>query len=97
MCLHVSKNKMRANQKIKMVNFKTNKVMRTEMKLALSLFAINMILGHLLTLPEFIQGLFIGLFLFFMIIGLLQESAYSIFKEKQSKKLSYLKRIVRMS
>lgn len=71
--------------------------MRTEMKIALGLFATNTILGHLLSAPEFVRGLLFGLSIFFMIIGLLSESAYLKLKVKQTEKFFFFKKMVRMN
>ncbi len=71
--------------------------MRTEVKIALGLFAVGATLKHLLSTPEFISGLLIGLSLFFMIIGLLPENFYQKVKTNQTQKLSYLKKILGMN
>ncbi len=71
--------------------------MRIETKIALGLIAINIILGHVLSAPEFIRGLLLGLSFFFIIIGLLPKNTYIKFKRKQSKKCSYLRKIIRLN
>jgi hypothetical protein len=69
-------------------------VMKTEMKIALALIAVNTILGHLLSAPEFIGGLLLGLSLFFMVMGMLSENAYLKFKQRQAQKWDYLKKVL---
>jgi len=65
--------------------------MRTEIKIALGLFAVCTTLKYLLTTPDFICGLMLGLSLFFMIVGMLPENSYLKFKARQTKKLALLK------
>ncbi len=71
--------------------------MRIETKIALGLIAINITFGHLLLAPEFIRGLLFGLSFFFIIIGFLPKNTYAKFKRKQSKKFSYLRKIIRLN
>lgn len=71
--------------------------MRTETKIALGLFVVAQALRYFLSTPEFISGLLFGLSLFFLIIGLLPESAYVKLKERQSRKLSFLKRLAKQN
>ena len=71
--------------------------MRTEVKIALGLFAMGLTLKYLLSAPEFITGLLIGLSLCFMIIGLLPENFYRKVNTNQTQKLSHLKRILGMN
>lgn len=71
--------------------------MRIEIKIALGLFAVGTAIKYLLTIPDFISGLLFGLSLFFMVIGMLSESVYAKFKERQMKKLSLLKRLIKLN
>jgi|BarGraIncu00222A_1022003.scaffolds.fasta_scaffold416030_1 hypothetical protein len=71
--------------------------MRTEVKIALGLFAVSTVLKYILSTPDFISGLLLGLSMFFIIIGLLSESTYEKFKEQQRKKLSLLKKLVKLN
>lgn len=71
--------------------------MRTETKIALGLFAAYSVLGYLLAAPEFLKGMLIGLSIFFMIIGLLSESAYRKVKVEQVRKITYLKGLIRIN
>lgn len=71
--------------------------MRVEIKIALGFFAIGTSLKYLITVPEFISGLLLGLSLFFMIIGLLSENTYSKFRKRQIKKLSLLRKLVKLN
>ncbi|MFA5417656.1 MAG: hypothetical protein WC341_04275 [Bacteroidales bacterium] len=68
-------------------------MMRTEVKIALGLFATNSVFGQLLTVPEFVKGMLLGLSIFLMIIGLLPETIYRNVKNKQVQKLNYLKEL----
>lgn len=68
--------------------------MRTEMKIALVLFAANMVVGHLLQAPEFLRGLPLGLSLFFMVVALLPEGAYTSYREFKTQKFGYLKKLI---
>ncbi len=67
--------------------------MRTEIKIALGIFAVSTVLKYILSTPDFISGLLLGLSLYFFIIGMLSESTYKKFKERQRKKLSLLFRL----
>jgi hypothetical protein len=71
--------------------------MRTEIKIALGLFAVGTTLKYLLSTPDFIYGLLLGLSLFFMAIGLLSKSAYAKYKECQTKKISLLQRLTKLN
>ena len=71
--------------------------MRTEMKIALLLFAFITTAGYLFPIPEFVRGLLFGLSLFFMIIGLIPEKSYIILKTRQKRKLKLIKGIVGMN
>jgi len=71
--------------------------MRTEMKIALLLFAFNTTTGYLFSFPEFIRGSLFGLYLFFMIIGLIPEKSYEVLKTRQKRKLKLIKGIVGMN
>lgn len=67
--------------------------MRTEMKLAIFLFATNSMLAHLIALPLFVSGLLIGLSIYFIIIGIIPKKAYFKFKTMQAKKFSIIRKI----
>ncbi len=69
-------------------------IMRTEIKIALGLYAANMVFGYLVSMPEFVKGMLLGLSIVFMIIGLLPESAYLKLKIRQARKLSHLKVLI---
>ncbi len=71
--------------------------MRKELKIAVLLFAIGMTLKYLISMPDFLSGLLLGLSLLFMIIGLLPENTYVKFKVLQTKKLSLLKRLAKLN
>ena len=68
--------------------------MRTEMKIALGLFATNTLVGHLLPAPEFLRGILLGLSIFLMAVGMLPEHAYGKYKVRQTAKFSRLKKMV---
>lgn len=71
------------------------KNMRIEMKIALVLFAINTTARVLVSTPEFISGLLLGLSLFFMVIGLIPEEKYQSLKIKQNQKIDLVKKMIR--
>jgi hypothetical protein len=71
--------------------------MRTEMKIALSLFATNTLVGHLLPAPGFIRGMLLGLSIFLMVVGMLSEHAYGKYKVRQAAKFSRVKKMVGMN
>jgi len=68
--------------------------MRTETKIALGLFAANSVFKYLLSAPEFVHGMLIGLSISFMIIGLLKENTYRKLKVRQTQKLNWLKSLI---
>lgn len=68
--------------------------MRTETKIGLGLFVVSTTLKCLLSSPDFISGLLIGLSLTFLVIGFLPESLYRKVKTNQTQKLAYLKKVL---
>ncbi|SMO51637.1 hypothetical protein [Gracilimonas mengyeensis] len=69
--------------------------MRTELKIALLLFAVNTTFGHLFAMPEFIRGLLFGLSIVFMVPGIIPEKNYQKFKKRQKNKILFLRKLVR--
>ena len=68
--------------------------MRAELKIGIVLFGTNSLLKHLISLPEFVSGLLIGVSIFFFIVGMIPVSAYLKFKTFQAEKFSRIKRLV---
>lgn len=60
--------------------------MRTEIKIALGLYALGTLLRYLLQTSEYVNGFLYGMSLFFMIIGLLPDRVYLKFKTYQKNK-----------
>lgn len=71
------------------------KPMRKEMKIALLLFALNTTVAYLAPTPEFIRGFLFGLSLLFMVFGLIPEKNYIYLKNRQKRKLTFIKELLR--
>lgn len=54
-----------------------NNNMRLELKIGLIAFAITKIAEHLFVLPDFVNGLLLGLSIALMVVGLLPERIYA--------------------
>ena len=68
--------------------------MRPEVKIGILLLAANLLLAHLITLPQFVSGLLIGLSLFFLMIGILPEKSYLKLKTVQAEKFLLIRKMV---
>jgi hypothetical protein len=60
-----------------------------EIKIALGFFALSLVSENLVPNSDFFIGIFMGLFLFFLILGILPEKYYTKYKDFQKRKLSF--------
>lgn len=67
--------------------------MRSELKIALGLYALGTLSRYLIQNPEFVHGFLYGLSLFFMIIGLSPDSVYLKLKTYQKSKHLLVRKI----
>lgn len=65
--------------------------MRKETKIGILILLSNLLMAHLITLPQFVGGLLTGLSIFFIIIGILSEKTYLKFKKSQAKKFTRIR------
>ena len=68
--------------------------MRKETKIGILILLSNLLLAHIITLPQFVGGLLTGLSIFFIIIGILSEKAYLRFKKRQARKFTRIRSMV---